>query len=51
MLTLGRRMALTATLAAGLKYETEMNTLRFAAGDHMEGTRAFQRKREAEFKQ
>ena len=45
------RMALTSTLTAGLKYENEMNTLCFAAGDHMEGIRAFQQKREAEFKQ
>ena len=45
------RMALTATLPAGLKYENEMNTLCFAAGDHMEGIRAFQQKRDAEFKQ
>jgi len=45
------RMALTSTLPAGLKYENEMNTLCFAAGDHMEGIRAFQQKREAEFKQ
>ena len=45
------RMALTAALPAGLKYENEMNTLCFAAGDHMEGIRAFQQKRDAEFKQ
>jgi enoyl-CoA hydratase/carnithine racemase len=45
------RMALTSTLPAGLKYENEMNTLCFAAGDHMEGIRAFQEKRNAEFKQ
>jgi enoyl-CoA hydratase len=45
------RMALTSTLPAGLKYENEMNTLCFAAGDHMEGIRAFGEKREAEFKQ
>lgn len=43
------RMALTSTLPAGLKYENEMNTLCFAAGDHMEGIRAFREKREAEF--
>jgi enoyl-CoA hydratase len=45
------RMALTSTLPAGLRYENEMNTLCFAAGDHMEGIRAFQEKRNAEFKQ
>jgi enoyl-CoA hydratase len=45
------RMALTSTLPAGLKYENEMNTLCFAAGDHMEGIKAFREKREAEFKQ
>jgi enoyl-CoA hydratase len=45
------RMALTSTLPAGLKYENEMNTLCFAAGDHMEGIRAFREKRDAEFKQ
>ncbi len=45
------RMALTSPLPAGLKYENEMNALCFAAGDHMEGIRAFQQKREAEFKQ
>lgn len=45
------RMALSSTLPAGLAYENEMNTLCFSAGDHMEGIRAFQQKREAEFKQ
>ena len=40
-----------AMMAADLKYENEMNTLCFAAGDHMEGIRAFQQKRDAEFKQ
>jgi len=45
------RMALTSTLPAGIRYENEMNTLCFSAGDHMEGIRAFQQKREAEFKQ
>lgn len=44
------RMALSAPLEAGLRYENEMNTLCFAAGDHMEGIRAFQEGREAEFK-
>ena len=44
------RRALSAPLDAGLAYENEMNTLCFAAGDHMEGIRAFQEKRQAEFK-
>ena len=44
------RMALSAPLEAGLRYENEMNTLCFAAGDHMEGIRAFQQGRKAEFK-
>lgn len=44
------RMALASALASGLRYENEMNTLCFAAGDHMEGIRAFQQKRPAEFK-
>ena len=44
------RMALSAPLEAGLRYENEMNTLCFAAGDHMEGIRAFQEGRAAEFK-
>jgi len=45
------RMSMTSTLSAGLRYENEMNTLCFAAGDHMEGIKAFREKREAEFKQ
>ncbi len=44
------RMALQAPLEAGLKYENEMNTLCFAAGDHLEGIRAFQQKRPPEFR-
>ncbi len=44
------RHALSAPLDAGLAYENEMNTLCFAAGDHLEGIRAFQEKRPAEFK-
>jgi enoyl-CoA hydratase len=44
------RRALSAPLDAGLAYENEMNTLCFAAGDHLEGIRAFQEKRTAEFK-
>jgi enoyl-CoA hydratase/carnithine racemase len=44
------RAALSAPLEAGLRYENEMNVLCFAAGDHMEGIRAFQEKRPAAFK-
>jgi enoyl-CoA hydratase len=44
------RMGLTAPLDAGLRYENEMNTLCFAAGDHLEGIRAFEQKRPADFK-
>ena len=44
------RMSVMAPLDAGLRYENEMNTLCFSAGDHMEGIRAFQQKRAAEFK-
>src|SRR3954463_7333925 len=42
-------MALSSPLPAGIRYENEMNTLCFSAGDHMEGIRAFQQKRDAEF--
>jgi len=44
------RMALEAPLPAGLRYENEMNTLCFAAGDHLEGINAFQEKRGASFR-
>ena len=44
------RMGLASSLEAGLRYENEMNTLCFSAGDHMEGIRAFQEKRAADFK-
>lgn len=44
------RMALSSSLEAGLRYENEMNTLCFAAGDHLEGIRAFQEGRDATFK-
>jgi enoyl-CoA hydratase/carnithine racemase len=43
------RMALEAPLSAGLTYENEMNVLCFSAGDHLEGIRAFNEKRAAEF--
>jgi len=44
------RVALSSSLEAGLRYENEMNTLCFAAGDHLEGIHAFQEKRPANFK-
>lgn len=44
------RMALSASLEAGMRYENEMNTLCFAAGDHLEGINAFREGRAAEFK-
>jgi len=44
------RMALSSSLEAGLRYENEMNTLCFSAGDHMEGINAFRERRAAEFK-
>jgi enoyl-CoA hydratase/carnithine racemase len=44
------RMAMQAPLPAGLAYENEMNVLCFAAGDHLEGIRAFAERREAAFK-
>jgi enoyl-CoA hydratase len=44
------RMALSSSLDAGLRYENEMNTLCFSAGDHMEGINAFRQGRAAEFK-
>jgi enoyl-CoA hydratase/carnithine racemase len=40
---------LEAPLSAGLAYENEMNVLCFSAGDHLEGIRAFNEKRPAEF--
>lgn len=43
------RMAMTSSLDAGLRYENEMNTLCFSAGDHMEGIKAFREGRTAEF--
>jgi len=44
------RMALSSSLEAGLRYENEMNTLCFSAGDHMEGIKAFNEGRAADFK-
>lgn len=44
------RMALSSPLDAGLRYENEMNTLCFSAGDHMEGINAFREGRTGEFK-
>jgi len=44
------RMALSSSLEAGLRYENDMNTLCFSAGDHMEGIKAFNEGRAAEFK-
>lgn len=44
------RMALSSGLDAGLRYENEMNTLCFSAGDHLEGIKAFNEGRSAEFK-
>ncbi len=44
------RMALSSSLDAGLRYENEMNTLCFSAGDHMEGIKAFNEGRPGEFK-
>lgn len=43
------RMAMEAPLSAGLAYENEMNVLCFAAGDHLEGIRAFNEGRTPEF--
>ena len=43
------RMTMQAHLDAGIRYENEMNTLCFAAGDHLEGIRAFQERRAADF--
>lgn len=44
------RASLSAPLDAGLRYENEMNTLCFSAGDHMEGIQAFRDGRDANFK-
>jgi enoyl-CoA hydratase/carnithine racemase len=43
------RAAMESPLSAGLTYENEMNVLCFSAGDHLEGIRAFNEKRQAEF--
>jgi enoyl-CoA hydratase/carnithine racemase len=44
------RTALSAPLDAGLRYENEMNTLCFAAGDHREGIAAFAERRAPTFR-
>jgi enoyl-CoA hydratase/carnithine racemase len=43
------RAAMESPLSAGLTYENEMNVLCFSAGDHLEGIRAFNEKRRADF--
>lgn len=43
------RMALSAPIEAGLRYENEMNALCFHTGDHMEGIEAFREGRSADF--
>ncbi|ONG55840.1 enoyl-CoA hydratase [Pseudoroseomonas deserti] len=43
------RAAMESSLSAGIAYENEMNVLCFSAGDHLEGIRAFNEKRPAEF--
>lgn len=43
------RASLSSPLEAGLRYENEMNTLCFHAGDHMEGVKAFEEGRPANF--
>ena len=43
------RVALSAPLEAGLKYENEMNTLCFTGQDHLEGIKAFYEKRSPRF--
>ncbi|MGI4945610.1 MAG: enoyl-CoA hydratase/isomerase family protein [Janthinobacterium lividum] len=44
------RASLSSPLDAGLRYENEMNTLCFSAGDHLEGIQAFAERRNADFK-
>jgi enoyl-CoA hydratase len=44
------RASMNTSLDAGLRYENEMNTLCFSAGDHMEGIQAFRDGRSAEFR-
>jgi enoyl-CoA hydratase len=43
------RAALSMPLEAGIRYENELHSLCFAAKDHLEGIRAFQQKRDADF--
>ena len=42
-------MSMDTPLSAGLVYENEMNVLCFSAGDHLEGIKAFNEKRSAQF--
>lgn len=43
------RASLAMPLDAGIRYENELHSLCFAARDHLEGIRAFQEKRAADF--
>jgi enoyl-CoA hydratase len=43
------RASLSMPLDAGIRYENELHSLCFAAKDHLEGIRAFQQKRTADF--
>jgi enoyl-CoA hydratase/carnithine racemase len=43
------RLALSAPLDVGLRYENEMNTLCFTGQDHLEGIKAFYEKRQPRF--
>jgi enoyl-CoA hydratase len=43
------RAALAMPLDAGIRYENELHSLCFAARDHLEGIRAFQERRAADF--
>ncbi len=43
------RLALSAPIEAGLRYENEMNTLCFTGQDHLEGIKAFYEKRSPRF--
>jgi enoyl-CoA hydratase len=43
------RATMSTPLEAGIRYENELHSLCFAAKDHLEGIRAFQQKRAADF--